>query len=67
MELKAFSTVLMMIISLSLSACATQGGDQAPSSPPPLSERFAPQLETHPQTLLLAPHETGLSDRQQQA
>ncbi len=67
MELKAFSTVLMMIISLSLSACATPSSDQALTSAPPLSERFAPQLETHPQTLLLAPHETGLSERQQQA
>ncbi len=67
MKPKVLSTVLMMISGLSLSACATQGGDPALSSPLPLSERFAPQLETHPQTLLLAPHETGLSDRQQQA
>ncbi len=67
MTLKALSHVTMVIASLSLSACATQNRDQTPSSSTSLSERFAPQMETHPQTLLLAPHETGLSDRQQQA
>ena len=67
MKPKALPCIMLMIISLSLSACATPSSDQAPSSAPPLSERFAPQLETQPQTLLLAPHESGLSDRQQQA
>ena len=67
MTLKGFSSLIMLMASLSLSACATQTGDQTQSASVSLSERFAPQLDTRPQTLLLAPHETGLSERQQQA
>ncbi len=67
MTLKALPFVMSVIVSLSLSACAVPGGDQTLSASPSLSDRFSPQLDSHPQTLLLAPHETGLSERQQQA
>lgn len=70
MTTRAFPPMMILVVSLMFSGCATDSqrtDRQAASESRSGSERFTVQLDTHAQTLLLAPHETGLSERQQAA